>query len=638
MGAYLYWWGSLPSSIPGPLFEMTRRKLLSLVATGTLGAGATAVAGGVAFVVSGQTKFSKRFYRGVHVDGEHVGGLTFDAALVRLQRRWEPFIANPVVFRLGDREWVPSSREVGISVDYRAALRDAYAWGREGTWATRLDEQRRIAGTPLDWPVATQFDAYTFALFVERIAADVARPATDAGLRVASIGGQQRLVLNASQRGDKLVAADYLGAITTALAPPMRVAIELDIEHVVPTVTSEMLTPIATKAKELIRGHIGIVAQADRWAIARDELVSDVIVTGPMHAPKVEIEIDYLAFEGLARQIASSLRVDPVEPSIRMDVNGKIVPTVEGRAGREVDVEVLWRRVQTAFFSQDPEVQVPLIRLEPDITRLTIEELQFNNPVATGSSFFWGSGENRVHNIGNGSAKIDGTILAPGEHFSFNNTVGPITEDEGFVEGLVIGPDRTEPGIGGGICQVATTLFRAVFRAGLPVNERWQHAYRVGYYELGDGYPPGFDAAISQPGQDLRFTNDTSNYLLIRREFSANQAFLRFHITGAPVGRTVELDAWQGEPTPPPPMVVVASEELAPGEVQRTDPPREGLQAVVHRTVSFGGKVVFKDWFISKFRPWAERWEIGPNPDGSIDASKVEEYREKVPGHGSARG
>ena len=605
---------------------MTRRKLLALFASGALGVGAAAVTGAAAFIAAGEAKYAERFYPGVQVDGEHVGGLSFEAALARVRERWDPFIASPVVLRLREREWRPSAREIGISVDYRTALRDAYEWGREGDLDRRFEQQRLTASAPLDWPVAVRFDPYEFEQYVERIAAQVARPVADAQLRVANVGGQDRLVLSESQRGARLAAADYLSVMSAAFAPPRRLVIELDLEQIEPAVTTEALAPIAAETQQLFGGHIGVVSQSYRWAIPRDQLVTGVTVGGPAHAPEISLAVDYATFEPLARRIADRLRVDPVEPKIRVDSAGRIKPTVQGRPGRKVDVEELWRRLRTAFSARDPEIQVPLILLKPDVSQLTVEELQFENLLATGNSHFWGSEDNRVENIGNGSAKIDGTVLAPDEQFSFNEVVGPITEANGFVEGLVIAPNRTEPGIGGGICQVSTTLFRAVFWAGLPVDERWQHAYRVGYYELGEEHPPGFDAAIWQPSQDLRFTNDTPNYLLIRREFDSNRQFLRFHIMGAPLGRTVDLEPWEGEPVPPPPIVVAPGEELAPGEVKQTDSAIEGLQTIVHRTVSLGARVLFKDQFRSKFRPWPERWEVGPNPDGSLDTSKIPDY------------
>ena len=304
------------------------------------------------------------------------------------------------------------------------------------------------------------------------------------------------------------------------------------------------------------------------------------------------------------------------------------MPLVEGTPGRTIDAESLWTRVQTAFTGGRDRVNVPLVVLQPAITRRSAGELQFDNLIAAGVSRFTGSSRNRVHNIANGSRLIDGTVVPPGETFSFNATVGPITEGNGFVEGLVIAPTRTEPGIGGGICQVSTTLFRAAFWAGLPISERWQHAYRVRYYELGPNNPPGFDAAIWQPSQDLAFTNDTPNHILIRRDFNARAQSLAFRLMGPPLEREVTLDPWRGQEIEPPPLRVVPTTELPPGAIEKTDSAIPGLRTVISRQVALGGHVRFKDRFPSAFIPWPERWEVGQAEDGSFDPNLVPGYAE----------
>ena len=95
---------------------------------------------------------------------------------------------------------------------------------------------------------------------------------------------------------------------------------------------------------------------------------------------------------------------------------------------------------------------------------------------------------------------------------------------------------------------------------------------------------------------------------------------------GAPLGRTVELEAWQGKPVEPPPLRVAASEELEPGELKQTDKEVAGLQAIIYRNVSVGGRTLFKDRYPSEFVAWPERWEVGQNPDGSVDFSAVPGY------------
>lgn len=600
---------------------MIRRKFLLAAGSGVIAAAAGIAAGGIAFVATRVARSADRFRSGVIFDGEGLVGLTFAEALARADLRWGPYAQSPIILRLGQRTWSPTGADLGVTVDWLTPLREAYAWGRD----EGLTEQLRgtaTSGSPSPWHTVVTLDQRVFAAYLERVAASVEREPVDSVLRVEYQVGRPRLIIDPSASGLQLAPAGYAEVVAANLRPPARLVVDLASELIPPTVDEQQLRGIAEEAERLLDGHISLNSQVADWAIAREMLVSGVTLGGTEAAPDVRFRLDYSSFARLAKQIADEVRISPVEPRIRVNASGEIVPVVEGREGRQVDAEQLWARVQAAFAAGDSAINVPIVALEPDISRLSISELQFGNVIAVGESFFRGSDEKRVQNIDNGSGLIDGTVVAPGESISVNRIVGPITTANGFVEGLVIAPTRTEPGVGGGICQVSTTLFRALFWAGLPILERWQHVYRVRYYELGkegaEGHHPGFDAAIWQPSQDLRAINDTPNYLLIRREFSAAAQSLRFVIKGAPIGRRVEIDSWQGPAVEPPPVKVEPNPELEPGEVKQTDNSIEGMQAVIYRRVYMGGQALFKDQFVSEFVAWPERWEIGPNEDGSV--------------------
>lgn len=608
--------------------HVSRRTVLLLAGSGVLGSAAAAAAGAAAFVALGEARYAERFYPGVQIDGEDVGGLSLDQARDRLAARWDGFRDSPVIFRLDGRTWHPTGREVGIEVDYTTPLTHAYGWGRRGSWETRLRQQQQTLEAPLDWRTSVSFDPPVFMAYVERIGAEIARAPTDASLQIETRGGQLLARVYPSSEGRELVPADVLRVMSRRFDTPQRLIIDLESRALGPQVATADVTPAAERARELMQGHIELVAPGHRWSIAREDLAQHMRIVGPRTAPDISVDVSYRAFDRVAREIAETLGVPAVEPKIRVDGDGEVVPLVKGTPGRTINAESLWMRVQTAFASGRDRVTVPLVVLQPSISRLSAGELQFDNLIAQGESRFSGSSGNRIHNIDNGSRLIDGSVIPPGETFSFNATVGPITEGNGFVEGLVIAPTRTEPGIGGGICQVSTTLFRAAFWAGLPISERWQHAYRVGYYELGPNNPPGFDAAIWQPAQDLAFTNDTPNHILIRREFDPRRQRLTFRLMGPPLEREVTLDAWRGEEIEPPPLRVEPTKELPPGEIEKTDSAIPGLRTVIARQVALGGHVLFKDRFPSVFLPWAERWEVGEAEDGSFDPNLVPAYAE----------
>jgi len=259
---------------------------------------------------------------------------------------------------------------------------------------------------------------------------------------------------------------------------------------------------------------------------------------------------------------------------------------------------------------------VPLVinQIEPGIPdTLTAEDLGVRELVAAGASYFTGSLSARDNNIRLGASKFDGVVVAPGEVFSFNEHLGDVTPEAGYNESYVIIGNRTVPGVGGGLCQVATTAFRAAYLGGYPIVERWPHAYRVKYYELG-GFDPGFDATVYSPFVDFRFKNDTPYHILVHTEIDVATSRLRFLFYSTATGRTVEqIGPEWGAPIPPGPSVYEYDETLPAGTVKKFESAHDGLSAVLGRVVKDGdGNVLYEDEFVSDFIPWPARYAFGP--------------------------
>ncbi len=220
--------------------------------------------------------------------------------------------------------------------------------------------------------------------------------------------------------------------------------------------------------------------------------------------------------------------------------------------------------------------------------------------LATGESLFTGSPTFRVHNIRVGASRVQGLWIAPGETFSFNRAVGPISAATGFQPGYVVSGNTLATEDGGGICQVSTTVFRAALRAGLPITERHAHSYLVGYYG-----EPGLDATVYAPAKDLRWTNDTAAPLLVQADWDLKAERLTVSVFGHDDGRTVRLDepVITGRQTATEPSFVL-DRTLPAGGARRIDMPATGMKAVITRTVVSGNGRNTTDAFSSRYRPW----------------------------------
>jgi vancomycin resistance protein YoaR len=172
----------------------------------------------------------------------------------------------------------------------------------------------------------------------------------------------------------------------------------------------------------------------------------------------------------------------------------------------------------------------------------------------------------------------------------------------------VIAAERTELGVGGGVCQVSTTTFRAAFWSGVKITERNQHSYRVGWYEA-NGEPVGFDAAVFDPGVDLKFVNDSPGYILIEAIATSDTLTVTFYGTQIP-GMDVKLEGPAiSNRQPPPPDVYQVDTRLPSGSKKQVETAHGGLNTVITRKITVPGQPDKIDTFNSAYQPWPN-WYI----------------------------
>ena len=241
--------------------------------------------------------------------------------------------------------------------------------------------------------------------------------------------------------------------------------------------------------------------------------------------------------------------------------------------------------------------------LEPKITTDKANNLGIKELIGVGNSLFFHSIPSRIHNIVLGTSRITGALVAPGEVFSFDKALGDVSAFTGYQQAYVIQNGKTVLGDGGGICQVSTTFFRALLNAGLPIVERHAHAYRVGYYE--EDSPPGIDATIFVPSVDLKFKNDTGNYILIQSQIDLNNLSLTFYLYGTKDGRQVTMTKPViTSQTPPLPDLYQDDPTLPKGEIKQTDFSAWGANVYFTRQVVKNNQVIISDKFVSNYQPW----------------------------------
>ena len=174
---------------------------------------------------------------------------------------------------------------------------------------------------------------------------------------------------------------------------------------------------------------------------------------------------------------------------------------------------------------------------EPKLKMADVNNLGITSIIGIGTSTFKDSHSNRIKNIAHAVERLNGTIIAPGEEFSAIRYAGPFTEENGYLPEEVIKGTEIKKEVGGGMCQIGTTLFRMAMNSGMPITQRTNHSLVVSYYADPVNHNPGTDAAIYEPILDLKFMNDTGNYMLVETNIDYKKQMLTFTLWGKPDGR-----------------------------------------------------------------------------------------------------
>ena len=321
----------------------------------------------------------------------------------------------------------------------------------------------------------------------------------------------------------------------------------------------------------------------------------------------------------LLRPLAQKTTVEPVNAVFSFQ-NNRVTAFKPSSDGQEMDMENLQKAVQEkipyVFATDKPHNFVVPIRIKtvhPKITTNEANNLGIKELIGMGTSLFQHSAASRIYNVELAASRINGALVAPGDVFSFDKTVGDISSLTGYQQAYVIANGKTVLGDGGGVCQVSTTLFRAALNTGLPIVERHAHAYRVGYYE--EDSPPGIDATIYVPSVDLKFKNDTGHYILIQTAIDPATLRLTFYLYGTSDQRQVHMTTpLVTNQTPPPAPLYTDDPNLPTGTLQQTDFAAGGADVSFTRTVTRDGKTIIADTYTSNYQPWQAAYLRGTGP------------------------
>lgn len=329
------------------------------------------------------------------------------------------------------------------------------------------------------------------------------------------------------------------------------------------------------------------------------------IIDNPVSLP-VNVLLDYSTFEEQVRKLAGEVERMPQDASY--EIKGDIVEVVPGVTGIQIDYKQLYKQVVDGLQHGGVlHFTLPVKEVQPERTTEAIGAMKLNGLVAQYSTTFDASKVNRVKNIEIAASRIDGTLIPPGEEFSFNETVGKRTKEAGFLEAPEIVNDKLVPGVGGGVCQVSTTLFNSILLADLEITQRQNHSLAVGYVPLGR------DATVTDWGLDFKFRNNTDGYILIGANVKGNR--LTFRVYGNTENKK-DVEFVTVKKTEIPFKVITKHDNTLPrGEEKVEQEGKVGYQVTVEKIVKKDGEVLRREVASqSNYRPVNKIVIVGTKP------------------------
>lgn len=579
----------------------------------------------ILWTVGFQLMYAGRIFPGVSVAGVDLSGLTPSDAALKLNQALSYPYTGKIVLRDGIRVWVVTPAQMGMAFDASSTAQVAYRLGRSDGLFTSLDGQLRARSSGVEVSPVILFDQRVAHQYLQALSVEINQPLMEASLKVE---GTEILAIP-GQMGRALDVESTLIFLSAQMQTFRDGELPLVIHDQQPEIIDvSAQTEIARGVlSQPLRLYIANATEGDAgpWIYDSQVIANMLIVQRAENSSGAEIQVALDNAKLREILIGVQPQVDRGAQNARFyfdDASRQLVLIQSATIGRALDVEASIIAINDALLQGEHNVALQVVEDQPKVTDTsTAAELGITELVSSETSFFYGSSAERIQNIQAAASRFHGLLIAPGETFSMGDALGDVSLDNGFAEALIIYGGRTIKGVGGGVCQVSTTLFRTVFFGGFPVVERYSHAYRVSYYEqsYSGGIDPnlaGLDATVYFPLVDFKFTNDTPYWLLMETYLNVEGRSLTWKMYSTSDGRSVTWTTTGPQNiTPPPKPLFQENDELKAGQIRQVDWAANGADVVVSRTISKNGAVYFSDQFKTHYDPWQAICEVAPGTE-----------------------
>ena len=549
-------------------------------------------------------KFNNRIYPGLSIAGINIGGSSKEEAYLLLSKTLSP--PSEIVLTYQDQVYKIKPSDAEFSYDFSLSVLSAYKFARTGDIIS--DFKNRfilVSGQQKDIALVTSYNNEKFNKIVSIISGQISvDPIKPTAKKI-----NEDLVIERGSPGKEVNQKELQEMILKNVSFNSTKEISIPVDTIDNTLNDEEVQNFRSRLEKFVNKNVSLNFEYTSIILQDIDIFKLLDPKGGYNNG---------AISEIIQKIVLKIERSAQNPKFVFE-NGKVIEFQPALDGIRVDINelenLIIENLNNLFKSEEKgiSISIPVVKTSPDITTDKVNNLGIKEIIGRGSSTYYHSIPGRVHNVALAASRMNGTLVAPGETFSFNQSLGDVSAFTGYQQAYIISEGKTILGDGGGVCQVSTTLFRAVLNAGLPIVERQAHAYRVGYYEQGS--PPGLDATVYSPSPDFKFVNDTSEYILIEATADTKNYSLIFELYGTKDGRAATVskpvvtnvstppeDRYQDDPT------------LPLGTIKQIEHKAWGAKVTFNYKVIKDGRETINKTFISNYKPWQAVYLKGTGP------------------------
>jgi len=571
--------------------------------------------------------YQNRFYPGTYVDQVKIAGLNLSEAETKLADNWLTASNQLPLQIIYDPNSIEETNiQLTLNDNFTQTLNEAMAFGKEGNFFNRLQKiwQKKHFYTQASIEENKMTEA--LAELAERF--DLVGQPASATLNYS--GNPQSLLINPGADGRQLLVEESQEKIYQILETPWLELEEKDlmIEAIIASssaaLNQEQIEKALNRVKTIVGERLVFTGEYQRIEFNDSELISilkfpdgineklfdeeeliNLIEDKTTHINRPAQNASFQFHRDEKEQIV----VDQFTPDLKgLRVNENKLKNKIIQALKTLENEQNLKEIEE---NDQDFFQLDMTSQEAEITLGQTNDFGIKEIIGFGESWYYGSIASRIFNVDLTNQILNWIIIPPGEEFSFNKALGDVSSATGYREAYIIRDGATHLAPRGGVCQVSSTLFRAVLNAGLEITRRLPHSYRVSYYEINN--QPGFDATVYSGNVDLRFINDTLGHILLEFQSDSEKLYMTVKIYGTSDGRTSEIvnyKSWGYQAALEP--VYIPDPSLPTGKIKQIDWASSGIKAEFTNIIRDKfGEIIREDYYYSNYRPWSAKYLQG---------------------------